>query len=131
VTQGKLSASRAVVVVQAHNLTEYDHQKQLHHTLLAIEEYLGDSGFTVAGSWAAGPCRLCEPEEECLGQGKCRQPKLRRYSMEGSGMAVFLTCDRIANITGDNSWRLELIENWGLVNQSGKTFKSVVAVAVS
>jgi len=49
-----------------------------------------------------GPCRICEPENECLGEGKCREPKFRRFSMEGSGMGVFLTCDRIAELTGDD-----------------------------
>lgn len=129
-TQEVLLASEAVVVVQAHGLTEYDHQKQLHHTLLAIESFLETRDFDVTGSWTAGPCRLCEPRLECLGQGKCRNPELIRYSMEGSGIAVFLTCDRIAEISQDDSWRMELIENWGLENQSSETFKSVIAIAV-
>ena len=129
-TQETLSDAKAVVVVQAHNLTEYDHQKQLHHTLLGIEKSLCEKGFIVVGSWSSGPCRLCEPKEDCLGQGKCRLPRLRRYSMEGSGMAVFLTCDRIAQITGDDSWRLKLIEGWDLKAQSSQVYKSVIAVAV-
>lgn len=130
-TREILSQSRAVVVIQAQSLGEYDNQKQLHRSLLAFERHLAKSGFGITGSWAAGPCRICEPENDCLGRGKCRQPKLRRFSMEGSGMAVFLICNRIATLTGNDSWKLELIKNWELPNQSPKTFKSVIAIAIS
>jgi len=129
-TQAKLSQANAVAVIQAENLTDYDHQKQLHYVLLQWEERLKTAGFNIVDSWAAGPCRICEPEQECLGNGKCRQPKLRRFSMEGSGMAVFATCERIADLSGDKDWKLELIENWKLPNQSRNNFKSVVLIAV-
>lgn len=115
-TKELLSNSQAVVIIQAHDLVEYDNQKQLHRTLLAIEQHLVNGGFNIVGSWAAGPCRICEPENDCLSEGKCRQPKLRRFSMEGSGIAVFLTCGRIAELTRNDSWRLELIRNWELPN---------------
>lgn len=130
-TREILSDSLAVVVIQAQDLKEYDEQKQIHQSLLAFECHLVNNGFSIAGSWTAGPCRICEPENDCLGKGKCRQPRLRRPSMEGGGMAVFSICDRIVALTGDNSWRLELIKNWELTDQSPITFKSVVAVAVS
>lgn len=130
-TRNMLDEAKAVVVIRADGLTNYDQQRQLHHTLLAFEQHLSNNNFNVIQSWSAGPCRICEPEDDCLGQGKCRQPKKRRFSMEGSGMAVFLTCERIAELTGDNSWRLELIENWGLETRSRETFSSVIAIAVS
>jgi len=129
-TRIALDESRAVVVIQAGGLSEYDQQRQLHRTLLSIEKQLEENAFNVIHSWSVGPCRICEPENECLGEGKCREPKFRRFSMEGSGMGVFLTCDRIAELTGDNFWRLELIDNWELNNQTSKMFKSVVAIAV-
>jgi len=129
-TRKTLNGASAMALFKTADFTEYQRQKDLHRTLLTIEEYLQNNGFEIVGSWSAGPCRVCEPENECLGEGKCRQSKLRRFSLEGSGMAVFLTCARIADITGDNSWQLELIENWGLESQSREAFPSVIAVAV-
>ena len=126
-TQNTLNQSAAVVVIQAHNLRHYDHQRQLHVTLVEIEKHIQSSGFELTASWSAGPCRICP---DCLGEGNCRAPKLRRYSMEGSGMGVFLTCERIAQLTGDQQWSLSLIENWELSNQSSPIFKSVVAIGI-
>lgn len=126
-TRRVLSDANAVVVVQAEGLTEYNHQGQLHRTLLKIENGVKENNFEVVGSWVAGPCRICP---ECLNDGDCRAPNLRRYSMEGSSIGVFLTCARIAGATGDENWKLDLIRHWGLPNQSSQTFKSVVALAV-
>ena len=131
VTQRKLSRARAAVVVQAEGLTSYDDQKRLHRFLLSIEDDLKAADIEIVGSWTAGPCRICEPEQECLGNGKCHQPKLRRFSMESCGIAVFSTCDRIANLSNDQNWRMELIEDWGLPTQSREDFKSVVLMAVT
>lgn len=125
-----LKESGMLAVVQAEGLSCYDDQKRFHLTLLGVEEFLEERGIEIVQSWSAGPCRLCEPESECLGEGRCSQPKLRRFSMEGCGIGVFLLGDEIARMTGDPSWRLSLIENWGLENQSGREFKSVIALAV-
>ena len=122
-----LDASKIVLVVQAENLTHYDHQRQLHVTLLAIENDIQKSGFEISGSWSAGPCRICL---ECLGYGDCKAPQLRRYSMEASGIGVFLTCDRIAQVTEDSSWALRLIDHWEWSDQSRPTFKSVAAIGI-
>lgn len=129
-TLATLSRSRAVVVIQADGLCSYTDQKRMHLFLLDMEEHLAQAGYMIVGSWSAGPCRICEPEQECLGDGKCRKPKLRRYSMEACGMAVFALCERIASLSHDENWKLEIIENWGLPTQSRTDFKSVVAVAV-
>ncbi len=126
-TQKLLDLSKVVLVVQAENLTNYDQQRQLHVTLLGIEKHIQKSGFEITHSWSAGPCRICP---ECLGNGDCRTPQLKRYSMEGSGIGVFLTCERIAQVTEDNHWSLSLIDNWELPNQSSPTFKSVVAIGI-
>lgn len=125
-----LGQSTGLVVIQAEGLTSYADQKRLHLTLLEVEKHLETRGVEVVCSWSAGPCRLCEPENECLREGRCRQPEGRRFSMEGSGIGVFLLGDEIARMTGDDSWELSLIENWGLQNQSRWEFKSVIALAV-
>lgn len=129
-TRRGLENSQAVLLVQAAGLREYEDQKKLHRTLLALEDHLAGNNFTITGSWAAGPCRACEPED-CLGGGKCRQPKIRRFSMEGSGMFVFETCDRVALITNDATWNLVLLKDWERPGQSAETFKSVIALGVS
>lgn len=121
-----LGEATGLVVIQAEGLTSYADQKKFHLTLLEVEKHLETRGVEVVCTWSAGPCRLCEPEQECLGQGKCRRPKERRFSMEGSGIGVFSLGDRVAQITGDKSWRFKLIDNW----QPGMPFKSMVAVAV-
>ena len=126
-TRAMLDASRLVVVLQADGLRHYDHQRQFHVTLLAIEKHLRAGGFEITQSWSAGPCRICP---ECLGNGDCKVPELRRYSMEGSGMGVFLTCQRLAQFTQDPHWRLDLIQDWELSSQSQPTFKSVVAIGM-
>ncbi len=49
-TRETLDKAKAVVLIQATGLTEYDDQKRLHVTLMAIEEHLADFGFNVTAS---------------------------------------------------------------------------------
>lgn len=61
-----------------------------HKALLALEREAFLSGFHKAFVFGAGPCNVCP---ECPEDGKCRNPKLARPSMEGSGIDVYATAE--------------------------------------
>jgi len=60
-----------------------------HKNLLDLEKKAFLHGYYKALSFIAGPCTICA---ECPDTGKCRNPKLARPSMEGSGIDVYATC---------------------------------------
>ncbi|MCG8551095.1 MAG: DUF2284 domain-containing protein, partial [Desulfobacterales bacterium] len=60
-----------------------------HTNLLDLEKKAFLHGYYRALSFIAGPCTICT---ECPDTGKCRNPKLARPSMEGSGIDVYATC---------------------------------------
>lgn len=64
--------------------------KEFHNKLLDLEKKAFLDGYYRSFSFIAGPCSMCL---KCPEDGKCRNPKLARPSMEGSGIDVYATCN--------------------------------------
>ncbi len=65
--------------------------KDFHKRLLELEKQTFLNGCHKALVFIAGPCSLCE---SCPEDGNCRNPKMARPSMEGSGIDVYATCEK-------------------------------------
>lgn len=80
-------------------LKEYSHAiilegappgREFHNMLLDLEKQAFLDGYHKAFVFIAGPCLLCT---SCPEDGNCRNPKMARPSMEGSGIDVYATCE--------------------------------------
>jgi len=68
-----------------------------------IEKVLGKG--SVVEKYGSGPCVAC-PAISCM-QGKpCKSPKLKTVSLESMGICVDRLCEDLADITGQNAWKI-------------------------
>lgn len=92
-----------------------------------IEKVKGKDSVTIA--FGAGPCRLCYPKS-CLGNGRCRIPTRRVFSLESTGVAVAQLCKDIAMLTGESDWKIKFIKYFATPKQTQKEWKLTFGVAV-
>jgi predicted metal-binding protein len=86
--------------------------KDFHYKLLELEKRAFLAGFYKAFAFIAGPCSMCP---ECSKTGECRNPKLARPSMEGSGIDVYATCEAAGIDIAPVSKKGEYIKYIGLL----------------
>ena len=124
-----LKAGSAFCFLQADGLTDMKQQKYLHEILLQFEEYLRQNGISIAMSFSAGPCRICETCAGEIGED-CYDPERKRFSLESFGIDVDWAMQMMARKTNDDVWKLRWINNFGLENQDNRIFKSVLGLLI-
>lgn len=113
--------------LQADGLTDMIQQETLLQILYNIEEYFLRENVNILMSFGAGPCRACD---HCAGQfgENCYQPDKRRFSLEACGIDVHWAMTTMARLSGEESWKLSWIKDFGLKEQTIMEFKSVLGV---
>ena len=92
-----------------------------------IEKELGEG--SVVEKYGSGPCAAC-PTISCM-QGKpCKTPKLKTISLESMGICVDRLCADLADLTGQNAWKINWIKHFSFPQQKPKSWKYVEALSV-
>lgn len=125
--QSIMGSGNIFCLVQADGLTDMLQQRHLNDTLLEIEDFLHKHKVKIVMSFAAGPCRVCE---RCAGEfgDMCYQPDKMRFSLESCGIDVDWAMKMMARKTGDSSWLISWIRDFGLLTQDLSVFKSVLGI---
>jgi hypothetical protein len=84
----------------------------------------------VVQKFGGGPCFACYPET-CLGEGKCRAPRLKIPSLESMGVCVDQLCKDLALLSGDKQWQITWIRGFGAAGQMPKRWKGTFGLAIA
>ncbi len=126
-----LKKARGFLIMQFNGISDTVFQKYIHHFTLNVEKRLIEDGNPVLQSYSCGPCRICS--NGCNGDGQCRAPSLRRFALESCGFWVNHLCRKASEnpIYGNESWEIQWVKDWNLVNQDPSEYKSVTGLLLS
>jgi predicted metal-binding protein len=126
----KLGRADLFIVLQTRQLAELGADwkfRTLRKLAKDIERALGKG--TVVEKYGSGPCYACE-KRSCLQGEECASPKKKMCALESMGISVDGLCGDLAQLTGQKSWNLTWVKDYGTSNQTPKTWKYVMALSV-
>jgi predicted metal-binding protein len=126
----KLNRADLFIVLQTRQLAELGADwkfRTLRKLAKEIEKALGKG--TVIELYGSGPCYACK-KRTCLKGKECASPKQKMSALESMGISVDGLCEDLAQFTGQKSWRITWIKDFGAPTQTPKKWKFVMALAV-
>jgi len=128
--RARLDESDIFVMLQSAPITNNDEGwyqfRPLHRLQQDIDSALGKG--SVLQRFGHGSCQACG--KPCLRMGECRSPALYTPALESMGVAVGQLARDMAHFSGDGSWEIEFIKNFGLPNQTPKQWKYTSGLAI-
>jgi predicted metal-binding protein len=130
--EAKLKKADLFIVLQTHLISKSgDLAGWKFHVLNRlkrdIEKALGKGA--VVEKYGSGPCVACKTIS-CMTGKPCKTPKLKTVALESMGICVDRLCNDLAELTGQNAWKIKWMKHFGFPQQKPKSWKYVEALAV-
>ena len=127
-TEALLNRAVVFLIVQLEGDQGHERQGVVHPFIDRTATALREAGFSVLGTYACGPCRVCP--NGCGDGPDCRQPTRRLFALEACGFWINQLCRVAAEFPLlDRSLReVRWIRDWGLPTQDTQSVRFVTGI---